>query len=439
MKEIFYLHLTNLIQEKTGVKIGDDKKEIFLKGLLAKSSLAQKLDYEKYAQYLKDKPIQFDPEWKIIFQILNISETYFFRDKNQIDFIKNSILPKIIEKNRESKKIKLWSAGCSTGEEAYTLSFLIHDSLMDIRSWNISILATDLNIESIEKAKKAEYYDWSFRGMEKNSILRHFDVFKDKYIVKPEYRYYIKFQQENLFHSFLKEEIDFILCRNVFIYMQNDTISTILNVFSRALKENSFLVTGHNEVNSNLPNELKAFFSNGHNAYEKRTTREEKKIFIEAKLENKTLKSISQNFFKEDKNPVEFESEETILKKAKELADKGNFIEAKVHSKKILYTNPNNLEANYLMGQILESENKFEESISFYKRAILINSKFLESYLSLSSVYTLLGKITESKEIRKKGLDLFQKEETLRREYESKGYNLKNFELFFADSSSTWI
>lgn len=443
MKEIFFLHLSNLIQEKTGVKIGEDKKEIFLKSLLAKSSLASKLDFDKYALYLKDKPIQLDTEWKLIFQILNISETYFFRDKSQIEFIKNSILPQIINKNRDSKKIRIWSAGCSTGEEAYTISFLIQDLLMDIRSWNLQILATDINIESIEKAKKAEYYDWSFRGLDKNILPKYFDTFKDKYIVKPEYRYYIKFQQENLLHSFLRNEIDFILCRNVFIYMQSETVSSILNVFAKALKESSFFVAGHNEINCKVPEELKPFIINGNTGYEKRTINEVKKNNIPEQNLPKKINTIEKkplipNLPKilRQKNT---ENEVLELNTALDLADKGNFTEAKTYCKKILYLNPNNFEANHLMGQILESESSFEESISFYKRSILLNKRFLEAYLALASVYSISGKISESQEVRKKGLELFLTDETLRKEYEMKGFNLKNFESFFKDESSTWV
>ncbi len=441
MEEIFFSHLSNLIAEKTGVRIGENKKEIFLKSLFSKSNIATKLNFEKYTLYLKERSVQFDAEWKLIFQILNISETYFFRDKTQIDFLKYTILPKLIEKNRDQKKIKIWIAGCSTGEEAYTISFLIQDLLLDIRSWNIQILATDINFDSIEKAKKAEYYNWSFRGVDNNTIQRYFDFFKDKYIVKPEYRFYIKFIQENLLSSFLRNEVDFILCRNVFIYMEKNIIYSILDVFSKALKDNSFLVTGHNEINGNIPVELSPNIQNGNTFYQKIILKNENyPLKLEART-NKIKPSFQDKKFKQEKlnTLINLESESSLLNKALILADSGETLEAKNQCKKILYINPKNYEANYLMGQILESESNFSESINYYQRVISINQKYLEAYLSLASLLTLTNKNLESKEIRKKGLELFTNDETLRKEYETKGYSLNSFESFFKDETATWV
>ncbi|MCE1253723.1 MAG: protein-glutamate O-methyltransferase CheR [Anaerolineae bacterium] len=185
---------------------------------------------------------------------ITIGETYFFRNHSQFEALETTILPEIINRRRTNKQLRIWSAGCSTGEEPYSLAILLKKLLPDWSEWNIFILATDINRNALEKAQKREFGASSFRKETPPDIKQtYFATNGNKYILKPSIAEMVNFNYLNLvedvYPSFLNNTtmMDLILCRNVFIYFKEETSQRIANALYDALGENGWLIVGHAE------------------------------------------------------------------------------------------------------------------------------------------------------------------------------------------------
>jgi chemotaxis protein methyltransferase CheR len=185
---------------------------------------------------------------------VTVGETHFFRNRPQFEALEWQVLPKIIEKRRPIRQLRLWSAGCATGEEPYSLSILLMRLLPDIADWNILILATDINRLALEKAQRGLYSSWSFRevpyGIQENYFTHQG---KDSFEIKPAVRNRVTFAYLNLvednYPSILTntQAMDLILCRNVLIYFDEITNRKVVERFHASLDETGWLVVGHAE------------------------------------------------------------------------------------------------------------------------------------------------------------------------------------------------
>lgn len=160
-------------------------------------------------------------ESNMLAKYLTIGETYFFREKAALQLFTEKIIPDLIAKN---KPIKIWSAGCSSGEEPYSLAILLKESNINLNSLNISILATDLNTNALAKATKGLYTEWSFRETSDELKEKYFTKHNKQYQIKKEIREMVEFRQLNLatedFPAVANQtdQIDVIFCRNVLMY-----------------------------------------------------------------------------------------------------------------------------------------------------------------------------------------------------------------------------
>jgi chemotaxis protein methyltransferase CheR len=202
-----------------------------------------------------------ETEWDTLTHFITTGESYFWRDRGQLKVLSEHILPELIEAKRaragqgDRLQLRLWSAGCSTGEEPYTLAMMLQDLIPDFRQWNILILGTDINPESIRKAKQGTYRQWSFRQTPIDFRQRHFQAIADTWQVKDTIRQTVAFRCGNLLQDNFPSAsgingIDLILCRNVFIYFHAESIATVLQKFYNTLNPSGYLMCGHAELQS---------------------------------------------------------------------------------------------------------------------------------------------------------------------------------------------
>ncbi len=186
-------------------------------------------------------------QWSKIIEVLTVGETYFFRDPAAFAALENTILPKIINsKKGKEEKLRIWSTACATGEEAYSIAIVLHRLIPNLEEWDIEILATDINIKFLEKAKLGRYKKWSFRGTAAEVKKRYFQELKnDEYEILPEIRAMVKFRYINLAEEFeLGESLlnkDLILCNNVLIYFSPAHINRIIGLLTTALTDIGWL------------------------------------------------------------------------------------------------------------------------------------------------------------------------------------------------------
>jgi chemotaxis protein methyltransferase CheR len=204
---------------------------------------------------LSQSPIT-DPLWQKLIQTITIGETYFYRDNVQFTALLTRILPDLIEEKRRAgrKTLRFWSAGCASGEEPYTLAIVLRDLLTDLDTWSVSILGTDLNMASLERARCGLYRATSFRA-ETPDWLKHrwFAQTPDGYELDRKIRDMVVFAPLNLIRDSFPSydsgtmNMDLILCRNVTIYFQQPDVVQVASKFYRSLNSVGWLVVGHSE------------------------------------------------------------------------------------------------------------------------------------------------------------------------------------------------
>jgi chemotaxis protein methyltransferase CheR len=185
-----------------------------------------------------------------------VGETYFFREPRMFEALENHILPEIIQSRQGSdRRIRFWSAGSCTGEEAYSIAILISRMICDLANWNISILATDINPLFLQRATEGIYREWSFRGTPYWLKEKYFNTTSDgNYQIVPHIQKMVKFQYLNLvedaYPSLFNDTnaMDFIFCRNVLMYFNQDHMAKAINRFHQCLLDKGWLIVGSSET-----------------------------------------------------------------------------------------------------------------------------------------------------------------------------------------------
>ena len=202
-----------------------------------------------YLSFLDKHPN--DPEWTEVEQILTIQKTEFFRESSQMKFFEETILPEI--KHRKIKqrdaKVRAWSCGCSTGEEAYTLSILLHQRFLPESEWDVRILASDVHLNALEYGQNAAYSEESLQNVSKENKLSYFEKIGQNYCVIEPLKEMIQFRKINLISDNypIKTKFSVIFCRNLLIYMTPYWQNTIVNRLRNYLEPGGYLLLGHSE------------------------------------------------------------------------------------------------------------------------------------------------------------------------------------------------
>lgn len=270
MNESLLQLFIELISTTTGLHVREQDKENLAKKIWGRVKYLKLSKPEEYYQILIGKGQQgklasqtlCDREWKELIRLLTTGESYFFRDKGQFTLLRNQILPELIESKKkqincltgEKPSLRLWSAGCSTGEEPYSLAILISEILSDWEDWHILILGTDINHQAIEKAKEGIYSSWSFRMVDTELQLQYFHQRQTEWEIDRKISRMVKFNDGNLVQDDYPNlhtdfhHLDLIICRNVFVYFEPKAISLVLKKFYHTLAPGGYLIAGHTEL-----------------------------------------------------------------------------------------------------------------------------------------------------------------------------------------------
>ncbi len=189
---------------------------------------------------------------------LTIGETHFFRNQPQFAALAQDILPEIIERRRPQRRLRIWSAACATGEEPYSLAILLDSLLPDDDAWDVSILATDIDQQALERAERAVYGAWSFRQTDDAIRARYFEQQGRFFALDAAIRRRVTFARLNLAEDSYPSpvnhtaEMDLILCRNVMIYFAPATTQAVANRLHAALSNGGWLLVGHTEPSQEI-------------------------------------------------------------------------------------------------------------------------------------------------------------------------------------------
>lgn len=247
-----YQQLVELISTRLGLQFNDHRHRS-LQGALER--LPAPDNVTQLRQQLENSR-EDSVTWQYFVQALTIGETYFYRNLAHVNALRDHVLPALIESRRKSgqKILRFWSAGCATGEEPYTLAMILRDLIPDIDTWSITLLATDVNRDYLQRAREGFYRAHSFRGETPEWLQKRWFTPKDNgFLLNPVIRKMVTFAPLNLITDEYPSaatgtmSIDLILCRNVTIYFDRPQTQLVVDRFYQCLVDGGWLIVGHSE------------------------------------------------------------------------------------------------------------------------------------------------------------------------------------------------
>lgn len=402
--------------------------------------------------------LQIDPKLDTILQLLSkpnlshqelnsfsghltINETYFYRETAALDLLINEIIPKLISLRRgKNEKIRIWSAGCSSGEEPYTIAMLLRQHFPELINWDITILATDISPNAIGKALKGEYTDWSFRNTDESIKSKYFAPSGKNWSIIPEIKKMISFSYLNLsknsYPSSLTntEEMDVVFCRNVMMYFTPQVIKEVSARFKNCLIDQGWFITSQVELNDDYFSNFERV--NYHNGIFYQKTNRLKQIvkqipIIERKVERiaKPKVEIKKEIVRKPLMPIETPKVVTkvyadvgitmseinsyfqnglykhcidyCLQKiaqghlnnqlfevlVKSFANSGLLADGMETITKIVHSNSSTAQMYYIYASLLNEKNELQKAENTLRKAIYLDHKHVLSHLMLGDVF----------------------------------------------------
>ena len=248
-KEIFNF-FTTLVEKLSGISYGQGKEYLIESRL---NELAVSLGYkdikELYAVVKKRADLKLLNE---IVDALTTNETYFFRDRHPFEALKNHIFPELFKKRERERRIDIWSAACSTGQEPYSIAMLLLEHFSAyLKRFTVSIYATDISKKSIEKAKSGLYHQIEInRGLPANYLVKYFKQEGSYWRIDDSVKRMVKFEVLNLLEvdKRVRQRFDVIMCRYVLIYFNPETKKRVFTQVWKCLKPGGYLFLGATEV-----------------------------------------------------------------------------------------------------------------------------------------------------------------------------------------------
>ena len=243
-----FKELAEIIYQKFGIHLPPSKKELVPRRLSKRLSKMGFADYGEYIQYLKEN---WQSEQQLLANAITTNLTSFFREQHHFDFLEQSILPELIEKHAMQRRLRIWSAGCSSGEEAYSIAMTVQRFEAQLKNWDVKLLATDLDTNILQTAFDAQYTADQLSKVPASEKLRwcqSVDADGDVYDIDAQLKSMITFKRLNFMDTWpMKGKFDVIFCRNVLIYFDQETQRRIIKGFAGLQNKGDYLLAGHSE------------------------------------------------------------------------------------------------------------------------------------------------------------------------------------------------
>ncbi len=249
--------LSSFVYEELGIKMPYPKK-IMLQGRLQKRVSDLKLkSFKEYIDFVFSKEGQADEIIKMI-DLITTNKTDFFREPTHFDYLTSTVLPEICSSRNSRRTIRIWSAGCSSGEEPYTIAIVMKEFLQNHPDYDFEIYATDISLRILQKAATAVYpidrIEIVPQTLKKKYFLKSKDAVTRTVRLVPEIRSKIHFQRLNFMDSYyaVEKEFDIVFCRNVLIYFDRQTQQDVICKLASKLKPDGYFFLGHSESITNM-------------------------------------------------------------------------------------------------------------------------------------------------------------------------------------------
>jgi chemotaxis protein methyltransferase CheR len=249
LTDLTYRLISDLIYSASGLRFDQSAKFMIHRRLIPRLDDLQLDSFEKYYSYLRYHPNR-DAEMDLIFDLIATHETYFFREQAQLNAFTNEIIPQLAETRNQSRTLRIWCAGCSSGEEPYTIAILCRRHPL-LQGWNLCILASDISQKMIHAARRGIYGEAAFRSTTEDVKADYFEKTEENlYRIHDDIKQMVTFMKLNLLNEDrigIIGEMDAIFCRNVIIYFDLEAKKRIISMFYRKLRAGGYLLLGHAE------------------------------------------------------------------------------------------------------------------------------------------------------------------------------------------------
>ncbi len=403
--------LVQLVAQRIGLRITDDARDRFLAILRERAAHLGYTSLKDYRTFLVGSPAI--EEWEVLARAFTSTETFFFRDHGQFDLLRFHLMPELIAQQSSAKTLRLWSAGCSSGEEAYSLAMLVDMLLPQREGWNILILGTDIDSKAIAKAQRGRYGEWSFRMFPAELQQRYFHLEGKQWILEERIRSMVTFRVSNLVSEPFPDsnselhDMALILCRNVFIYFEPAAVFAVATKFAETLRVGGYLLTAHTELIGHSVLELESRLLAEGVVYRRRIRNPVESGYIPhpsettgEMLRHLTMQPINNSQVNKQTLPAHAGEivenitptqlcigEENLLKQARIHADRGEFALAERLCHKALAVAPLAATPFFLLAQLAQVKEDFNQAKESLNKAIYLDPGFVAAYLELAALY----------------------------------------------------
>jgi chemotaxis protein methyltransferase CheR len=265
----------NLIYDKAGIHFNESKKYLLENRLALRLRECGLDNFEEYFRFINTATHYGRSEMLNLFEAVTTNETFFFRNPPQLKVFQEEILPRVVKdpEKARSRRLRLWSVGCSSGEEPYTLAIQILEQLGVFKDqWDVNILAHDISHEMLKRAETGLYNEHSMRLTPDPIKQRYFERVDQGYQVKDLVKALVKFEFMNLkdhLRMRLIRSMDIVFCRNVIIYFDEQMKKSVIGHLNQALNDGGYLFIGHSESLHGITDAFKLIHFPGAIVYQK--------------------------------------------------------------------------------------------------------------------------------------------------------------------------
>lgn len=402
-----------LIDQASGIFFDRSKWELLRLGL---SDRAEATDTASLSDYYEKITTEADGEEELrhLLDHLSVQETQFFRNLPQFDALQKYVIPEIARRKQNGhRSLRLWSAGCSTGQESYSLAMSALDILPDPESWNIQILGTDLNQQALAIAEKGWYPEKKLTGIDRSHREKYFRPLDGGFVVTEPVRRMVHFVRHNMVNDQLPMSIfgtcDVVFCRNVIIYFTHDTAKYVIEHFFDIMNPGGYLFLGHSETLWKMSAKYSLVEMGDAFIYKKSLPRSiEGRRFIpdrrmrevplptdvyddrRVKVSRRDVTGVEELIHRQEaqvpSKEADTESEEPNIQKGRSFLELGEYDKASECLAEAVKQDGTNAELFFLQGLALEKANRPDEATESYRKAIYCDENYSIAYFHMASV-----------------------------------------------------
>jgi chemotaxis protein methyltransferase CheR len=392
-----------LVAQRLGLRFTEDRHAEMDRALVETAGTSEHQTLQAWLAGLASRPLA-DPLWMPLIARLTVGETHFWRDHACFDALEQHVLPELIAARHSRRVLRIWSAACSTGEEAYSLAILLDRLLLDRATWDVTVLATDLSPRALETARRGLYRPWALRGLPAAMRERYFRGRGARGIeVDPEIRRIVRFESANLAEPLpplvTRGAMDLILCRNVLMYLTPEAAGRAVAQLREALAADGWLVVAPAEASAEAFRPLRVVNFPGTIFFQAGVAPEEAAPHSAAMVPSRRREADRPRRSRAGRSdsvlpappPPDPESPAELKARAQALADRGSLDEAWRLCRRAVAADRLDAEAYRLLAAIEQERGRGAAAMEALRRALYLDPDAPDAHLALGRLLLARG------------------------------------------------